>query len=141
VSPPPITALLAPLQALPDPQARLMWVFNRARGYPPAAPALRCDDYRVPGCLVGVWWHAGFDQGRCQFHSDSEALSLKALVGLLCELYHDRTPVEILAFPPNFLDRLGLLRQVTESRRATVLRVAEQIQSFAANCPTRDASA
>jgi cysteine desulfuration protein SufE len=123
--------LLAPLAALRDPQARLAWLVERARRRPMLCQSLRTDAHRVQGCVVRLWFVASFRDGRCWFSTDSDAASLKAVIGLLCDFYDGGTPGEILACPPAFLERLGLLRQLAENRRATVARVADAIQQFA----------
>jgi cysteine desulfuration protein SufE len=124
-------AMLAALSALRDPQARLAWAVEQAKRRAPLPDVLRTDTHRVEGCLVRLWFVPEFRDGRCWFQSDSDAVTLKAMVGLLCEWSDGATPEEILTRGSAPLDRLGLLRQLAENRRATVLRVAGQIRDFA----------
>jgi cysteine desulfuration protein SufE len=124
--------LLATLARLRDPQARFMWAVERARQRPQLPEQLRVDAQRVTGCQVRLWFVAELADGRCRFRTDSDAVTLKAMTSLLCDLCSDGTPAEIVALDFAFLDQLGLLRQLAENRRATVLRVAEQIHAFAA---------
>lgn len=127
-----VSSLLAPILATRDPQQRLARLVELAKARPLLADALRLDVHRVDGCQVRIWFVPEFRDGRCWFQSDSDAITLKALVGLLCEVYSGRTPAEITAHEPRFLDDLGVLKQLAESRRATVLRVADKIRDFAA---------
>lgn len=124
--------LLAALLPLRDPQARFAWAVEQARRRPPLAEELRVDANRVEGCQVRLWFVAEFVDGRCRFRTDSDAVTLKAITGLLCDLGSASTPTEIVAHDFAFLEQLGLLRQLAENRRATVLRVADQIRAFAA---------
>jgi cysteine desulfuration protein SufE len=124
--------LLATLMRLRDPQARFAWAVERARQRPPLPEDLRVDVLRVTGCQVRLWFVAELADGRCRFRTDSDAVTLKAMTGLLCDLCSDGTPAEIVALDFAFLEQLGLLRQLAENRRATVLSVAEQIRAFAA---------
>lgn len=124
--------LLRTLAGLRDPQARFAWAVERARIRPLLPEASRTDANRVEGCLVRLWFVPEFAGGRCWFRTDSDALTLKAMTGLVCELHDGATPDEILASGPDPLDTLGLLRQLAENRRATVLRVAGKIREFAA---------
>ena len=128
-------ALLAALTRLRDPQARFAWAVEQARHRAPLPEELRLEAHRVTGCQVRLWFVPGWRDGRCWFRTDSDALTLKAMTGLLCELASGATPAEIATLDFAFLDQLGLLRQLAESRRATVLRVAEQIRTFAAAPP------
>lgn len=123
--------LLAELEALRDPQARLQWAVDRARQRPPLPDALRTDDRRVQGCQVRLWWVARLEGETWRLASDSDAATLKAMTGLLAECYDGETSEGILAQPPEFLERLGLLRLLAENRRATVLRVAHGLVASA----------
>lgn len=124
-------ALVAELQRLRDPQSRFAWVVERSRQCPLLPDPLRLDIHRVEGCQVRIWFVPEFREQRCWFRSDSDAMTLRAMTGLLCELANGCPPSELLDWTPEFLDRLGLLRQLAENRRATVLRVAEKIRAFA----------
>ena len=131
-----LDACLDPYRESRDPQARLSLAVERARQRPPLPAELRRDEFLVPGCQVRLWLVPGFVDGRCRYATDSDAATLKALTGLLADVYNGRTPEEVLACPPDFLEDLGLLRQLAESRRATVLRVAQLIRDHAAACRT-----
>ena len=124
--------LIAPILAVRDPQQRLARLVEMAKARPLLPDALKLDVHHVEGCQVRIWFIPVFQDGRCWFQSDSDAITLKALVGLLCEVYSGRTPAEIAAHEPRLLEALGVLKQLAESRRATVLRVAEKIREFAA---------
>ena len=123
--------LLAPLRALRDPQSRLAWSVAQAQHRLPLPDDLRLDQFRVEGCLVRIWLVPEFANGVCTFRTDSDAVSLKALSGLLCDYYSGDSPEGIVRHPPEFLQQLGLLRHLAENRRATVVRIGEKIRDFA----------
>ena len=127
-----ISELLAPVLSVRDPQQRLARLVEMAKARPLLPDALKLDMHRVEGCVVRIWFVPELRDGRCWFQTDSDAVTLKALVGLLCEVYGGHTPSEITAHEPKFLEELGVLKQLAESRRATVFRVAEKIREFAA---------
>ncbi|HRI13226.1 MAG TPA: SufE family protein [Verrucomicrobiota bacterium] len=124
-------SLVAGLAQLRDPQARLTWAVERARQRNHLPDRLRLDEFRVTGCLVRLWLVPEFREGKCWFQTDSDAVTLRATIGLLCDLANGCEPSELAQWNPDFLERLGLLRQLAENRRATVLRVAELIRTFA----------
>lgn len=119
--------IVSSLEALNDPQQRLQWVVERARSKPPLPDAARTDACRVAGCQVRTWWNASCHDHHWTLAADSDAVTLKALLGLLAECYDGESSQGIVADPPDFLERLGLLRQLAENRRATVLRVAQAL--------------
>lgn len=122
-------AILDTLRTLRDPQARFQWLVDRARTRPMLPDSLRTDGHRVPGCQVRLWWIAEERDGRLWFASDSDAVTLKAITGLLADCYGGETAEGVKADPPRFLEDLGLLRLLAESRRATILRVADSMSS------------
>lgn len=122
---------LAPLFEIGDPQQRLARVIQDASKRPSLEPALRLETHRIEGCLVRVWFVPKLHGGKCFFRCDSDAVSLKALGGLLCELYSGHTPEEIAAMNSGVLKPLGILQQLAENRRRTVARIEERIRQFA----------
>jgi cysteine desulfuration protein SufE len=123
--------LVAVLLEVRNPQQRLAMIVEHARKRPPLDAALRVEANRVQGCLVRTWFVAELRAGKCVFSTDSDAVMLKALLGLVCDLYSGFTPEEIATSSPDVLQQLGVLHQLAENRSRTVLRVAEQIQEFA----------
>lgn len=119
--------LVARLAAVRDPQARFQWLVERARGYARLPDPFRIDAYRVEGCQVRLWWVQQEDAGRMWLASDSDAITLKSITGFLADCYSGDTEAGIRSDPPVFLETLGLLRSLAESRRATVLRVAGRL--------------
>jgi cysteine desulfuration protein SufE len=120
------------LRAMPDPQQRFMACVDHARQRPWLPDPLKTSANRVEGCQVRIWFVAHLlENGRCEFLLDSDAITLKAVAGLLCDLYTGALPEEIVANPPLFLDDLRLTQSLAENRRRTVERIAEGIQAFA----------
>lgn len=122
---------LAPLLEIKDLQRRLARLVEEARKHPPLEQALRTDTHRVEGCIVRVWFVPEFRAGRCVFHCDSDAVTLKAVGGLLCELYSGHAPREILSLDQSVLAKLRILDQLAENRQRTVVRIEEKIREFA----------
>lgn len=133
--------LVGRLTALRDPQARFAWAVEQARLRNPLPDALRQETFRVQGCLVRLWFVPEIRDGRCWFQTDSDAATLRAFSGILCDLASGLPPEDLVDWRPEFLERLGLLRQLADNRRATIGRVADLIRGFAAaNLPAGDAS-
>ena len=123
--------LLAVLLDVRNAQQRFAIIVEHARKRAPLDPALRVEGNRVRGCLVRTWFHAELRGGKCVFSTDSDAMTLKALLGLVCDLYSGFSPEEIASSPAEFLQRVGVLHQVAENRQRTVLKIAGQIHEFA----------
>jgi cysteine desulfuration protein SufE len=128
---------IAPLLRIGDPQMRLARLIDEARHRGPFEPALRLETNRVEGCLVRLWFVAELHGGKCIFRCDSDAVTLKAVGGLLCELHSGHTPEEIAATNSGVLKRLGILHQLAENRQRTVARIEEKIHRFAQEHQTK----
>ena len=128
---------LAELLQLGDPQQRLARLMQNAGRISSLEPELRIEIHRVEGCLARVWFVPEVRDGKCFFRCDSDAVSLKAIGGLLCELYSDQTPEEISATQFGVLKHLGILHQLAENRRRTIARIEEKIRHFAQEHQTK----
>ena len=119
------------LLRISNPQQRLARLVEEARRRPALPPEFRTDRYRVEGCLVRLWFVAEVRDGRCCFRCDSDAVTLKAVIGLLCDLYSGRTAEELAHANSELLSELRILHQLAENRQRTIARVAEKIRLFA----------
>lgn len=138
--------MMAPLLPLPDavrelevmstPQLRFVYLVERARQRPPLPIDYRTDSHRVTGCQVRTWWVGEVRLDRCWFGLDSDAITVKALGGFLCEQACELPLTLQQTYYERDLERWGVLRQVAENRRATLIRIACQIRTFAAAIST-----
>jgi cysteine desulfuration protein SufE len=128
---------LAELFQIGDPQQRLAHVVHAAAKRPALEPVHRIEANRVEGCLVRVWFVPELRAGQCFFRCDSDAMSLKALGGLLCDLYSGHTPEEIAGTNLGVLKHTGLLPQLAENRQRTLARIEEKIRRFAQEHQTK----
>jgi cysteine desulfuration protein SufE len=129
-----VQRLAAHLASIRDPQSRFAWLVELARKRRPLETNLRLDAHRISGCMVRSWWIAEFANGRCRFSTDSDAVTLKAVLGAVADICTGGTPAEIVALDFDFLNSLGVLRQLAENRQATILRVIASMKEFAASC-------
>ncbi len=93
----------------------------------------RTDDWKVKGCQSQVWLKPELlPNGEVLFHADSDALIVKGLVSLLCRLYSQATPKEILATTPEFIHTLDLVQHLSPSRSNGLHSMIKQIKYYAA---------
>ncbi len=132
--------LIARYAIIPDPHERLAALITRRQAVPVLPAGERTEENLVQGCQSRVWIAGHYDTGtsagtgRCRFRMEAESAMVKGLVALLCELYDDATPGEILAVEPEIFESLGIARNLTPTRlnglagvRAHLRRFAEQV--------------
>lgn len=91
----------------------------------------RTETYKVKGCQSQVWLHPAFEGGKVRFEADSDSTIAKGIISLLLFVYNDRSPQEILATKPDFLDRIGLAQALSPNRANGLAAMLKQIQLYA----------
>lgn len=124
--------MLADLLLIEDAQERLAAIVDRARPRLAPSRAEHIDAHRVRGCVSPVWLVGESREGRCHFRSDAESPLVRGLVALLCDLYSDAEPQDILAQEPALLEQLGLTRTLSPTRLNGLRSVRANIREFAA---------
>ncbi len=92
---------------------------------------LKIEDLKVQGCQSQVWLKADYNNGLVNFRGDSDALIVKGLLALILSVYSNKTPEEILALKPDFLEDLGLKKHLSSNRSNGVLAMIKQIFYYA----------
>lgn len=120
------------LAVIEDLQERLGAVIDRAKRLAPLPASERTQENRVPGCVSQVWLTGRLRDGRCEFHVDAEGPLVRGLVAFLCEYFNGGTPAEIAASNGDPLESLGLLRNMSPTRRIGFAAVRARIHELAA---------
>lgn len=114
-----------------DAQERLAAIVDRARPRPPLSAAERTDANRVRGCMSQAWVVGEWRAGRCHFRGDADSPLVRGLILLLCDLYSDASPADIVATAPRLLDALGLERTLSPTRLNGLRSVRARIADLA----------
>lgn len=112
-------------------QERLSAVVDRARRLPPLPETERTEARRVHGCISQVWVVAELREGRCHFRCDADGPLVKGLVAFLCAYSEGTTPAELLADDTDPIAELGLLDNLSPTRRNGLAAVRIALRAFA----------
>lgn len=123
--------LVEDLAVLDDPQERLALVVDRARRIPPLNANERVDVNRVLGCVSVVWLVGECRDGMCHFRGDAESPLVRGLVVLLCEFFSGFSPAVLATTEVDPLDALGLLHNLSPTRRNGLTATRQAIRAFA----------
>lgn len=110
---------------------RYNFLIELGNDLPAIDPQYRTSEYLINGCQSKVWLHAEMEDGRLQFHADSDALIVKGIVALLVKLMNDRTPEEILDNELFFIDRIGLRQNLSPTRSNGLLAMVKKMRLYA----------
>lgn len=125
---------------LDDWRDKVELIIDLGKELPPLPDALKTEASKVRGCQSQVWLVAEPQLDRhLHLRADSDAVLVKGLISLLLRLYDRRLPEEILANPPDVLERIGLSKLLTPGRAnglyAMIARIRAIAEAFSAARP------
>lgn len=133
---PSIEAVIADLEEgfslFDDWEDRYRYLMELGRELQPLAPEEMVEANRVSGCQSRVWLVPRMEGGRLWLRAGSDAAFVQGILALLLRVFDGRTPQEIAATGPDFLQRLGLGEQLSMSRRNGAAAVVARIKAAAA---------
>ena len=126
--------LIEDLNLIHDPHEKLSVVTARGAGHQ-LPLELRNEEHLVRGCVSRVWLTGSLHDGRCHFECDAESPMVKGLIALLCEIYSDSSPAEVVSIEPEVWTACGFDRLLSPTRQnglaAARLRIRELARELA----------
>ena len=123
--------LMEELMPFEDHLERFTYIIDRAKSTDPLPEDCKIETFLIKGCVPQLWVFPQFKEGLCQFQADSEASITKGTAGLLCELYSNETPEDIVRMEPDFLADVGITQHLSPNRRNGLTGVREKIKAYA----------
>lgn len=93
----------------------------------------RSAENKVPGCQSGVWLLMSCEEGRVRVTADSDALIIRGILSVIVSLFDERTPEEIVAYVPRFIEETNIRQQITTDRFDGINSIINSIRNFAQN--------
>ena len=87
--------------------------------------------YLVPGCQSQVWFNSWLEEGVLRMQGTSDAAIVAGLMSLLVSVYDGQTPQDILAHPPEFIERVGLSQHLSPTRSNGLQSMIKKIMKMA----------
>lgn len=119
-------------RCLDDWTERYQYLIELGRSLSPFPEAHRIEANRLHGCQARVWFTAEDRQGRLFFQATSDAVIVAGLIALLLKVYSGRTPEEIRAATPAFIEEIGLAQHLSANRKNGLFLMLARIQALAA---------
>jgi cysteine desulfuration protein SufE len=94
------------------------------------------EKYKVPeniikGCQSTFWLTSEFKDGKVFFKADSDAVIVKGLISMLIKVLSDNTPDEILNAKLDFINEIGMMTHLAQTRSNGLLSMIKQIKNYA----------
>ncbi|SKA14653.1 SufE family protein [Sediminibacterium ginsengisoli] len=91
----------------------------------------KTDANKVRGCQSAVWLVASYEDGLVHFKADSDAMIVKGLVSMLITVLSGHTPDEILGAKLGFMEEIGMMKHLAQTRSNGLLAMVKQMKHFA----------
>ena len=119
------------LDLFDDGMEKYKFLIDQAKNAKNFPEEFRNETFKVSGCQAQVWLVPKLNQNLLSFYYDSDAFISKGMVTILCDIYGDRTPLEIKKSDLSLLDILELNTLLTPGRRNGVYSMLEKIKEYA----------
>lgn len=113
---------------------RYEYLIDLGRRLPEFPAEYKTEAYRLHGCQSQVWLQAEEEDGRLKFRAISDSAIVSGLIALLMRVYSDRSPEEILATKPDFIDAIGLHEHLSPTRSNGLHAMIDAIRGHASRC-------
>lgn len=107
------------------------YMVQQAGQLPSMDAKLKEDRFLVKGCISRSWLYPQCIDGHIYFFMDSEAMISKGMLALLRQIYHGRTPEEILSVDADFWRNLGVASILSMNRRNGISHMLRQVYAYA----------
>ena len=119
------------LELFDDDMDKYKYLLDQAKNAKTFPEEFRQDSFKVDGCQAQVWLVPYINEEKLCFHSDSDAFISKGMVTILCKIYGERKPNEIVKANFELLSTLDLNTLLTPGRRNGVYSMLMKIKEYA----------
>lgn len=124
--------IIEEFEGLTDWMDRYAYIIDLGNTLPEFPESEKTPSNLIEGCQSRVWITANRQEdGKIDFHADSDALIVKGIVALLMRVLNDRTPDEILGADLYFIDKIGLTEHLSPTRSNGLVAMVKQINNYA----------
>ena len=119
------------LQALPDWQMKYGYLIELGKQLISSNADIQQDENRLYGCQSSVWMTNAMEDDRIIYKGTSDSTIVAGLIALLMQVYSNRTAEQIVSTEPDFLEKTGLIHNITSQRATGLLSMIEQMKAVA----------
>ncbi|MFZ9661851.1 MAG: SufE family protein [Chitinophagaceae bacterium] len=104
------------------------YIIDMGKKLPPMNETYKTDDHKIKGCQSTVWMYSEYTDGKVLFHADSDAIIAKGLISMLVRVFSGHTPDEIIDSPIAFLDEIGMMKHLAQTRSNGLRAMLKQMK-------------
>ena len=119
------------LDVFDDGMEKYKFLIDQAKNALEFPEEYRDDSFKVTGCQAQVWLVPIYKNNKLSFFYDSDAFISKGMITILCDIYSNREPSEVINSDFSLLNMLNLDTLLTPGRRNGVYSMLEKIKEYA----------
>ena len=110
---------------------RYQYLIDLAKALPAFPEALKTEANLLKGCQSQVFVYFAPGQQRLDIQAISDSSIVSGLISLVLRVYSGRSPTEILATEPSFIEGIGLAKNLSITRKNGLSALIARIKSEA----------
>lgn len=107
------------------------YIIDLGKKLPALDEKYKLEENKIKGCQSTVWLVADYHDGRVFFNADSDAVIVKGLVSMLIRVLSGHTPDEIINAKLDFIDKIGMMTHLAQTRSNGLLAMIRQMKNYA----------
>ena len=126
-----IKAYQEDLELFEDELSQYEYIVSLGKAQEPLDETLKKETFQIKGCQSIVWVVPEFREGKMFFKSESNTVIVSGLAAMVCAIFSQESPRDIVAFDGTKLEALGLSEIISPLRRSGLSSMVETIQRYA----------
>ena len=107
------------------------YIIDLGKKLEPLDEKYKVSENIIKGCQSTVWLTSEFKDGKIFYKADSDAVIVKGLISMLIKVLSDNTPDEILNAKLDFINEIGMMTHLAQTRSNGLLSMIKQIKNYA----------
>jgi cysteine desulfuration protein SufE len=107
---------------------KYQYLIDLGKSLAPMNEELKTDDRLIRGCQSRVWLHSELNNGKVEYHADSDAIITKGIVALMVRVLSGHVPKEIVEAQLPFIDTIGLKEHLSPTRANGLVAMIKQMK-------------
>lgn len=126
-----IRAFQEDLELFEDELSKYEYIVSLGKSQEPLDEAVKTETFQIKGCQSIVWVVPEFIEGKMVYKSESNTVIVSGLAAMVCTIFSNESPEDIVAFDGMKLESLGLSEIISPLRRSGLSSMVEAIQHYA----------
>lgn len=123
--------IIEEFEMLDDWTQKYEYLIDLSKEMPSMQNDLKTDENIIKGCQSKVWLHAKNDKKKIIYTADSDAIMTKGIIALLIRLFSNQEYTDILSSNLDFIERIGLKDQLSQTRANGLLAMIKKMKIYA----------